>query len=126
MILILMMRKRKMTTNEKEQLDLEIERLTKEIEEYKSTTQKQAQISQLNKQLEQLKFRKKHGRLLSITSKLEKGTIGFFKKIPKAVEALNKSDAWIEEQQRKEANAAKKKKEKGMKESIRDELDALD
>lgn len=107
-------------------LDKQIADLREQIIEHQQTTQKQSEVIKLKKQLEQLKFRKKHSGILNFTNKLEKGTIGFFKSIPKMAEALNKSDAWVEKAQKAEQAQSKVKKEKNMKDSIRESLDTLD
>jgi hypothetical protein len=97
-----------------ENYDSEIETLKKEIETLQIEDKKKSEIQLLKKKLEVLNFRRKHNKLLSITNKLEKGTIGVFKGLGKAInkagQALEKSDNYIAKEKLKEAELNNKLK----------------
>ena len=108
-------------------LDKEIEKLKKEIAELESEDIKEKEMINLSEKLKKLKFRKDHKKLLNVTEGLEKGTKRIFKSIglgiQKGAKALEKSDNYIAEQQKKERELSKNKPKK---DSIKNELDFLD
>lgn len=125
----------------------DIEKLEEEIKqlEFKEKTEREKELlkkrlSQLKAQEKQREYRQKHPRLLKITGAIGQGTKRIFKSIgsgiskttkamPKIAEALNKSDAWIDEQYKKEREQEKKQvkqKPKSNKKDIDDALGLID
>ena len=101
--------------------DKEIEILKEEISELKNDSKKEQELNQLRDRLKKLKFRKEHPKLLNLTMGLEQGTKRIFRSIgsgiSKAGKAIEKSDRYIAEQQRKECELKLnkgKKKQKGI------------
>jgi hypothetical protein len=91
----------------------EIDKLEKEVQDLELEIKNKENIEQLESKrkilelkIKQMQFRKKHPKLLKVTGSLASGTKGFFKGMGKlikgSVEALNKSDKWIAEQEIKE------------------------
>ncbi len=75
-------------------------------------------VGQLKKKIKQLNFRKKHKKLFGLTMGLGRGTKRMFKGIGSGIKAaakgIEKSDAFIAEQQRKERALSKGKPKKKM------------
>lgn len=122
-----------------DELEKEIQDLQAELKNNENIENLKVKRKELASKLGQLKFRRKHPKLLKATNTIAKGTKGFFKGIfvgiPKALKAtakgLEKSDAWVADQYKKEAAMKSHQskplpQEKKKDTSIQDALGAID
>lgn len=115
--------------NEIEQLQKEIEDLNNQLQTEETIDKLKQKKQQLEAQMKQREFRKKHSGLVKFSNNIQAGTKGFFKGMGKLIiggtEALNKSDKFFEKQFEEDK---KRQENKPIKKdtSIQDALGILD